>query len=76
MMKKLLNKKLRMTIRERLSYILLTRHITDHYYVPNSDKPGTGTAYFKVDTKWYDFVQKLAGIKPETLILKRLGEEK
>ena len=59
-----------MKIREKIGYWFLILHIKEVKWVPNNDETHTGTAYFKIDRRWYNFVRKLSGIRPELLIKK------
>lgn len=59
-----------MTLRECIGYIVLLRHIEDFYWKASEIDPHIGTGYFKIATKWYNFIKWLSGCKPEELIKK------
>lgn len=59
-----------MKIREKIGYWFLIRHIKNAKWAPNNDGTHAGTAYFKIDCRWYNFIRKLSGIRPELLIKK------
>lgn len=62
-----------MTLREKLGYIILLRHIEDSSWEPSEDDPHVGTGYFMIDHHWYNFVAILSGCKPEKLLKKGLN---
>ena len=57
-----------MTIREKLAWKLLIKHVTYFKWIPHKDDPNIGDGYFKLPIKWYNIIRFIGGKRPEELV--------